>query len=76
MEKNGIISIRLEDLVEMLDARKTVNIFVSKTESVKYCKVYELLADPDFMKAYGSRKVNGVIYCTFNILNVLIEEEV
>lgn len=30
MEKNGVISLRLEDLVEMLDARKSVNIFISE----------------------------------------------
>lgn len=76
MEKNGVISLRLEDLVEMLDARKMVNIFKSEKESIKYCEVYELLADPEFLKTYGKKKVTGVIYCTFNILNVLIEEEV
>ena len=77
MEKNGVISLRLEDLVEMLDARKTVNI-ISEKESVKICKVYELLADPEFLKTYGKKKVIGVIYCTiyrtFNILKVFIEE--
>lgn len=76
MTNNGIISITLESLVEFLDARKTVNIFKSEKESIKYCKVYELLADPDFMREYGKRKVIGVINCTFNILNVLISEEV
>lgn len=76
MEKNGVISLRLEDLVEMLDARKMVNVFISEKESIKYCEVYELLADPEFLKTYGKKKVTGVIYCTFNVLNVLIEEEV
>lgn len=74
MEKNGVIALRLEDLIEMLDARKTINIFKSEKESLKYCKVYELLADPEFMKTYGKREVKGIIYATFNIINVLIEE--
>lgn len=74
MKDNGFISIKLEDLIEMLDARKSINIFKSEKESLKYCKVYELLTDPEFMKTYGKREVKGIIYATFNIINVLIEE--
>ena len=74
MKNNAFISIKLEDLIEMLDARKSINVFKSEKESIKYCKVYELLADPEFMKEYGKREVKGIIYATFNIINVLIEE--
>lgn len=74
MENNGVILIKLEYLIEMLDARKTINIFKNEKESLKYCKVYELLADPAFIKEYGNREVKGIIYATFDIINVLIEE--
>ena len=74
MENNGVILIKLEYLIEMLDARKTIDIFINEKESLKYCKVYELLADPEFMKEYGKREVKGIIYATFDIINVLIEE--
>lgn len=74
MENNAFISLRLEDLINILDARKSINIFANEKESIKYCYVYELLADPDFMKEYGNREITGIVYATFHHINVLIKE--
>ena len=60
MKNNAHISIKLADLLEILDARKTVNIFISEKESVKFGYVYEALTDKDFIKAYGDKSVIGI----------------
>ena len=60
MKNNAHISIKLADLLEILDARKTVNIFISEKESVKFGLVYEILTDKDFIKAYGDKSVVGI----------------
>ena len=60
MKNNAHISIKLADLLEILDARKTVNIFISEKESVKFGLVYEVLTDKDFIKAYGDKSVVGI----------------
>lgn len=60
MKNNAHISIKLADLLEILDARKTINIFISEKESVKFGYVYEALADKEFVKAYGDKSVVGI----------------
>lgn len=60
MKNNAHISIKLADLLEILDARKTVNIFISEKESVKFGLVYEILTDKDFIKDYGDKSVVGI----------------
>ena len=60
MKNNAHISITLADILEILDARKTINIFISEKESVKFGYVYEVLTDKDFIKAYGDKSVIGI----------------
>ena len=60
MKNNAHINIKLADLLEILDARKTVNIYISEKESVKFGLVYEVLTDKDFIKAYGDKSVVGI----------------
>ena len=73
MKNNAHISIKLADLLEILDARKTVNIFISEKESVKFALVYEILADKDFIKAYGDKSVIG-ISGIIGYTNILLKE--
>lgn len=73
MRNNAHISIKLADLLEILDARKTVNIFISEKESVKFGLVYEILTDKDFIKAYGDKSVVG-ISGIIGYTNILIKE--
>ena len=60
MENNAIINgFRLKDLLNILDARACVTIFTGAKECDKVIgtdsvKVYELLADKEFLKIYGS----------------------
>lgn len=60
MKNNAHISIKLADLLEILDARKTINIFISEKESVKFGYVYEALTDKAFINAYGDKAVIGL----------------
>ena len=65
MEKNATINARLVDLLDVLDARKTVNVFLKeykgeKQTSIRYDTVYEILADKDFMRAYYNHEVIGL----------------
>ena len=55
MENNAIINGRFKDLLEILDARAHVDIFISETEVLRHAVVYELLADSDFMRTYGRK---------------------
>ena len=55
MDNNAIINGRLDCLLNILDARANVDIFISETELLKSGKVYEFLADPDFIKTYARR---------------------
>ena len=71
MKNNAHISIKLADLLEILDARKTINIFISEKESVKFGYVYEALADKEFIKAYGDKSVVG-IFGIIGYTNILI----
>jgi hypothetical protein len=76
MENNAIINMRLKDLLEVLDARTTVNIFVGDAKSqtsIKYIRVYEILTEPEIMSKYGARKVIG-LQGSFGATKILIEE--
>lgn len=75
--KNATIQGRLFDLLEVLDARKVVNIFELveikddkiKSESIKYAYVYEILGDMDFIKTYKNYEIVGIdLGFTTNIL--------
>lgn len=75
MEKNATINARLADLLEVMDARAMVNIFVGdmdKQTSIKFLRVYEFLAEPELMRKYKNYEVVGL-----NIglqTNILIKE--
>ena len=73
MKNNAHISIKLSDLLEILDARKTINIFISEKESVKFGYVYEVLTDKNFISVYGDKSVIGISGIIGHI-NILIEE--
>ena len=75
MENNAILNIRLVELLNFLDARATISLFTDiGGEPVKSnVKVYELLADSDFIKAHKNTEVNGLI-SFINVTNILIEE--
>lgn len=76
--KNAIINgFRLKDLLNILDARANVTIFTGITTEDKVSKdavkVYELLADKDFMNNYGKKDVTGLV-SFMNVTHILIEE--
>lgn len=73
MKNNAHISITLSDLLDGLDARKTINIFISENESVKFGYVYEVLTDKDFISVYGDKYVIGISGIV-GYINILIEE--
>lgn len=78
MTNNAIINARFKDILNVLDARATVNIFVEnrlfeKQTSVKYSQVYEILADKDFIEEFGDYDVIGFIN-VINTTNILIKE--
>lgn len=76
MENNATIRMRLKDLLNVLDARAYVTIFVSDKEKVskESVNVYELLADKDFMTTYGNYNVAGLISFAIDT-NILITKE-
>ena len=74
MNNNGIINIRLVELLDILDARATVCIFKEIGEpAIKDCKVYEILADKEFIKSHKRTEVKGLV-SFINVTNILIEE--
>lgn len=73
MDNNAIIKARLKDLLEVMDMRKTVNIFINEKKSIRYAEVYELAADKEFIETYGDREVIGFIR-VINVTNIMIEE--
>lgn len=78
MNNNAIINgFRLMDLLNILDARANVTVFTGITADDKVSadavKVYELLADKDFISKYGKRDVKGLV-SFINVTNILIEE--
>lgn len=75
---NAIINgFRLMDLLNILDARANITVFTGITADDKVSndavKVYELLADKDFISKYGKRDVKGLV-SFINVTNILIEE--
>lgn len=76
MKNNANINSRLIDLLEVLDARAMVNIFVDsedksekKSYSICFLKVYEFLAEPELMHKYKNYDVIGLqVGFTTNIL--------
>lgn len=78
MENNAIINIRFKDLLNILDARSIVTVYTGnrKEDIIKYsARVYELLADKEFIDTYGSYSVAGVIGLLGNSANILITKE-
>mgnify|MGYP003442356558 FL=1 len=67
-----VINARLFDLLEILEARAMINIFVEdngEQKSVKYLKVYEFLSFPELMRKYKNYEVIGLqVGLTTNIL--------
>ena len=75
MTNNGIISISVKDLLNILDARARVSIYTGekKEDIVKFSSnIYELLADKEFIDTYGSYSVAGIIGLLGNSANILI----
>ena len=77
MENNAIINTRLEQLLNVMDARAYVNIFnkeLSKDERlIRSEKLYRLIADDEFLSQFGSFKVVG-LSVTLGVISILIEE--
>lgn len=73
MKNNAHINITLADLLNILDARKTINIFISETKSLKFGFVYEILTDKDFISTYGDKSVVGITGI-LGYTNILIKE--
>ena len=65
----------VESLIEVLDARANIDIFVLKddgtNERILSRKVYEVLNDTDFFNEYGRRCILGISRA-LNITNILI----
>ena len=76
MGKNAIIASRLNDLLEVMDARTPVNIFVEDKDGrrtrIAFIKVYEFLSSPVLMKKYKDCVVVG-LSCGL-ATNILIKE--
>lgn len=75
MENNAILNIRLVELLNILDARTIITLFTEiGGEPVKSnVKVYELLADDEFIKAHKNTEVKGLV-SFINVTNILIKE--
>ena len=75
MENNAIINMRLVELLNILDARTIITLFTEiGGEPVKSnVKVYELLADDEFIKAHKNTEVKGLV-SFINVTNILIKE--
>lgn len=76
MKNNAIVNTNLGDLLNLLDARAFVNIFAGKNgdKCVKANRrVYELLSDKEFLKAYADRQVTGLL-TLLNSISIMVEE--
>ena len=77
MENNATINTRLEALLNVLDARSDVVIYIKINDSKdKYLitdKIYNLISDPVFIGKYGNYKVIGLTIVT-RLTGLLIEE--
>ena len=76
MEKNATINSRLKDLLDVMDARATVNIFVEyeggNQVSICFRKIYEVISEPELMRKYKNYEVIGL--CCGLTTNILIKE--
>ena len=68
-----IIKARLADLLNILDARQTINIYTDETTRVFSGYVYEFLTSNDY-KQYKNYTVTGLVVDLVN--NILIQEGV
>lgn len=68
-----IIKARLSDLLNILDARQTINIYTDETTRVFSGYVYEFLTSNDY-KQYKNYTVTGLVVDLVN--NILITEGV
>lgn len=77
MKNNENIGATLEELLNVMDARANVNIFKdlgnNKDELLRSNKIYNLIADPEFIGNYGSYDVIGLCV-TLGVVSILIEE--
>ena len=75
--KNATILSTLERLLNFMDARASVDIFRQFSdggqELLRGNKVYNLIADPEFIGKYGSYKVIG-LSVTLGVASILVEE--
>ena len=78
MENAIINGFRLKDLLNILDARANVTVFtgITSNDSIteNSVKVYELLADKEFIETYGKYNVKGLV-SFINTTNILITKE-
>lgn len=76
--KNATIISTLEAILNVMDARASVDIFRQFSdggqELLRGNKVYNLISDPEFIGKYGSYKVIGLCSTPFGGANILIEE--
>lgn len=63
-----IIKARLADLLNIIDARQTINIYTDETTRVFSGYVYEFLTSDDFHK-YKNYEVTGIVV---NLINNII----
>lgn len=63
-----IIKARLADLLNIIDARQTINIYIDETTRVFSGYVYEFLTSDDFHQ-YKNYEVTGIVV---NLINNII----
>lgn len=68
-----IIKARLSDLLNILDARQTINIYTDETTCVFSGYVYEFLTSDDYHQ-YKNYEVTGIVVNLIN--NIIIKEGV
>lgn len=77
MNNNAIINTRLEELLNVMDARANVNIFKSKENNkqdlLRSTKIYNFLSDGLLMTVYGDYKVVG-LSIALGVTSILIKE--
>ena len=75
--KNATILTKLEALLDVMDARANVDIFIQlkdgKEGLLRSNKIYNLISDPEFIGKYGSYKVIG-LSIALGVASILIEE--
>ena len=75
MENNAIINSRLKDLLDVMDARIHINIFIYEgagQKCIMAAEVYKILCMPSFMDKYKNFEVVGLNLGL--VTNILIEE--